>query len=217
MPHDYRRSGRPAGLRFGQHARTFDRIQREVSAGFLLQLKPVTPGREFVGPGLDGVDITSRHLRDERAAPAVIDVQGHRDTMPFPIGLQPPDQRAGDLVMAVAVDIRPHFDAFADHALHGEAAAVDQRVNVFNMESAAGCSALDSLSGFVHGDATDLETAQLPCGQRSSFDLYRKPFNGHWFPGNVAESGELNTAILFPPLANFVMSRRPLPCKQRAE
>ena len=119
--------------------------------------------------------------------------------------------------MSVAVNISPYLDTLADDALHGKATAIDQGINVFDMESAADCSALDSLSGFVHGDATDLETAQFPCGQRGSFDLYRKPFNGHWFPGNGAMSGELNTAILFPLLANFVKSRRPLPCKQRAE
>ena len=59
--------------------------------------------------------------------------------------------------MAVAIDVRPYLDALADDALHREAAAVDQRINVFDMESTAGCGALDSLSCFVHGDATDME------------------------------------------------------------
>jgi len=141
----------------------------------------------------------------------------HRRALPFALGFQPPHHRCVNLVMTVAVNIRPDFDALADHPFDREAAAIDQRVHIFDMERAAGGSALDSLSGFVHGDATDLETAQFPCGQRGSFDLYRKPFNGQWFPGNVVASGELNTAILFPPLANFATSRRPLPCKQRAE
>ena len=42
--------------------------------------------------------------------------------------------------MAVAIDVRPHLDALARDALHGKAAAIDQRVNIFDMESTAGAA-----------------------------------------------------------------------------
>ena len=55
--------------------------------------------------------------------------------------------------MAMTIDIRPNLDAFSDNAFDGKAAAVDQRINIFNMENAADRGARDSLSCFVHGDA----------------------------------------------------------------
>jgi hypothetical protein len=68
--------------------------------------------------------------------------------------------------MSVAIDIRPDLDPLSDDPLHGKAAAVDARVYVFNLESAAGYSALDSLSCFVHGDAIDMErTSRFACGK----------------------------------------------------
>ena len=100
--------------------------------------------------------------------------------------------------------------------------AIDLRVNIFDMESTACCGALDSLSGFVHGDATDLKLkflkmtflemrSRFACGTRDAFDLYTKPLDGHWFPWNALDSGELNTAILFLHLENFATF--PDPCR----
>ena len=67
------------------------------------------------------------------------------------------------------------------------------------MHGSAGYGALDSLIGFVHGDAIDMEmTSHFVCAKGDALDIYTKPFTGHWFPGNVGEAGELNTAILFP-------------------
>ena len=54
--------------------------------------------------------------------------------------------------MPVAIDIGPDLDALADDPLDRKAAAIDQRIDIFDMESAA-VGALDSLSCFVHGDA----------------------------------------------------------------
>jgi hypothetical protein len=177
----------------------------------------VPPGRKLVGPGLDGIDIASRLLRDERADPPVIAVVNHRRAAPFPIILETPDQRAVDLIMTVAVDIRPDFDAFAGDPLHGKAAAVDLRVDILDMKSAAGCSALDSLSGFVHGDATDMrKTPHFFCVKRDASVLYTKPLTGYWFPGNSSEDSELNTAILFLHQGNFATPEI-VACKQRAE
>jgi hypothetical protein len=100
--------------------------------------------------------------------------------------------------MPVAINIGPDLDTLSDDALHRKAAAVDQRINVFNMENAADRGALDSLSCFVHGDAIDMEiTSRFDCGKGDAPNLYRKPLGWHWFPGNARDALELNTAILF--------------------
>ena len=66
------------------------------------------------------------------------------DALPVAVALAAPHQRCGDDIVAVAIDIRPDVDPFAHDALHRKAAAIDDRINVFNMESAAVCDALDS-------------------------------------------------------------------------
>jgi hypothetical protein len=40
-------------------------------------------------------------------------------------------------------------------------------------------------------------TSRFVSRKRDAFDLYTKPLDGHWFPWNGPDSGELNTAILF--------------------
>jgi hypothetical protein len=51
------------------------------------------------------------------------------------------------------------------------------------MESTAGGGALDSLSGFIHGDATDLltmgDTIPSRLQEKDVTDLYRKPDPGN--------------------------------------
>ena len=52
------------------------------------------------------------------------------------------------------------------------------------MESAAGRGALDSLSGFVHGDAIGMEMAShFVCGKGDVPDIYTKPFGRALVPG----------------------------------
>src|SRR5229473_3259161 len=167
--------GRSAGRRPGEQARALDRVEGQVGAGFLFELKSVPPGRKFIGPCLDRIDIASGCVRDERTAPAVIAAVDHRLATPLPILFAAPDQRRGRHIMAVAIDVCPDFDTLPDDTLHSKAAAVDQRIDVFNMEGAAGCSALDSLSCFVHGDAIDMEkTSRFVCGKGDAPDLYTK-------------------------------------------
>src|SRR5580692_879922 len=130
---------------------------------------------------------------------------GHRLAAPFAVLFAAPDQRGVHDIMSVAVDIRPDLDALPGDAFHSKAAAVDQRINIFNMKSAAGCGALDSLSCFVHGDAIDMEVAsRFLCWKGDAPDIYTKPLAAHWFPGNTGDLGELSTAICFPHLMNFV-------------
>ena len=100
---------------------------------------------------------------------------GHRLTVPFALALMAPDHGCGGDIVPVTIDIRPNLDGLADDSLDREAAAVNQRINILDMESAAGT--LDSLSCFVHGDAaTDMETtSRLRNGVP---DLYTKPLTG---------------------------------------
>ena len=112
----------------------------------------------------------------ERGAPAVVAVQGHRLAPPFAVQLATPDQRRGNDIVPVAVDVGPNFDPLADDPLHRIAPTVDQRINVLDMESTGG--ALDSLSCFVHGDAAvDMEVTS-PLREGRSRDLYTKPLTG---------------------------------------
>ena len=70
--------------------------------------------------------------------------------------------KRGDLaaihdVIAVAIDIRPNFDALSNDTPYRKTATLEERMNIFNMKGAAVRGALDSLSCFVHGDAIDME------------------------------------------------------------
>jgi hypothetical protein len=90
-------------------------------------------------------------------------MEDHRFAAPVPVGLAAPQQVCADDVVTVAQNIRPDVDAFARDPFHGEAAAIDRRIDVFNKESAACCGTLDSLNCLVHGDAIDKEaTSRSP-------------------------------------------------------
>ena len=217
MLQDHGGRGLSAGLCLGEHARALDRIEGEVSTGLLLEFEAVPPGGEFVGPGLDRIDMASGLLRHERSDPAIVAVMGHRLAAPFPVTLAPPQQCRRHNIMPVTIDIRPDFDGLSDDPLHGKAAAIDQRINILNMKSAAGRGALDSLSCFVHGDAINMDmTSRFDCGKGDAANTYRKPLAGHWFPGNAGATRELNTVILLLHLENFATSVT-IACKQRAE
>src|SRR6266404_4800087 len=216
LPYNDCGRGVSAELRLRQHARAFDRVEGKVDAGFLLELESVPPGGEFVGPGLDRIDVAPGLVRDEQSAPAVVAVMGHRRAAPFPIALATPDQRRAHHIVPVAIDIRPDFDALSNDTLHRKAAAFDARINIFNMKSAADRGALDSLSCFVHGDAIDMETTSLfDCGKGDVPDIYRSRSPGIGSRGTpgIAES---KTAILFEDRENFVTPLT-VACKRCAE
>ena len=65
LTQDHGSRGVAAGLRLCQHAGPFDGVEGEVGTGFLFEFEPVAPGREFVGPGLDGINVASRLVRNE--------------------------------------------------------------------------------------------------------------------------------------------------------
>ena len=137
--------------------------------------------------------------------------------VPVMVALETPEQRRVHDIVPVAIDVGPNLDALSDNALDGKAAAIDQRINIFDMESAANSGALDSLSCFVHGDAIDMElVSRFDCGNGDVPNIYRKPLAGHWFPGNVGVAIELSTAIFFLYLQNSRRSPTVI-CKRRAE
>lgn len=137
LPDDHGRGVLPRAVRLGQQARALDGIERDVAAAQLLAFDAVTPGGEFVGPGFDGIDILAGLDGCERAGPAVIAMMGHGLAPPVALLLAAPDQRGADPGVAVAVDVGPHLDPVARDPLHGKAAAIDQRIDIFDEESAA--------------------------------------------------------------------------------
>ena len=206
---------RAAGLRLAEQTSALDGIDLLVGAGFLLELKSVTPSGELVGPGLDGVDIAPRGVRHERARPAVVAVHGHRLASPLPVDLAAPDQRRGDHLVPVAVDIGPHLHGLADDPFDRKAAAIDRGEDVFNMESAG--SALDRLRSFVHGDAA-IDVEMLFRTQEGDMPgLYRKPLAKQWFPGNARRSSALDTLYPLPFSGQFYDALLTFACKPRAE
>ena len=205
MTDDHASGGIATGLCLGQHACAFNGVESEIGAGLLFQLKTMSPSGEFVRPGFNRIDIVSGLIGHEGSAPAIIAVQGHRLATPFAVLLQPPNQRCRRYIMSIAIEIGPNLDALPYDSFHGKAAAIDQRINVFDMKSAACCGALDSLNCFVHGDAIEIvNTPHSMIRERDAPDPYRKPLAGHWFPGNAGEGKELDTAILFLHLWNFI-------------
>src|SRR5439155_20873374 len=133
LPHDDGGSSRSAAHSPGEHPGALDRIDGKVGTGLLLQLESVPPGGEFVGPCLDRIDMASRRFGYERAAPAVVAVMAHRLPPPLPVLCVAPDQRCCHHIVSVAINVRPDLDALAHDPLHGKAAAVDARINVFDM------------------------------------------------------------------------------------
>jgi len=129
---------------------------------------------------------------------------GHGHTLPIAILFAAPDQRRDDHVMAVTIDVSPHFDALADDTLDGKAAAIDQRIDIFDMECAAGSGTRDGLSCSIHGDAIDMENApRFVCGKETLRTYNTKPLIRYWFPGNGGGEVALIIAILFLHLENF--------------
>jgi hypothetical protein len=124
----------------------------------------------------------------------------HRLAVPFVIARMAPNHGRSDNVVPVTVNIRPNFDALADDPFNRKTAAVNQWINIPDMESAAGT--LDSLRCFVHGDAaTDMEMTSRP--REDIPILYTKPLTGHWFLGNGGEDGTLDTCYPLPKLGQF--------------
>ena len=80
----------------------------------------MTPGREFVGPGLEGINITSGLIRHERSAPAIVAVVSHGLAPPLPIVLATPNQRGAHYVVPIAIDIRPDLDPLTGDPFTGK-------------------------------------------------------------------------------------------------
>jgi len=115
----------------------------------------------------------------------------------------------------VAIDIGPYLHALADDPFDRKTAAIDQGINILDMESADGT--LDSLRSFVHGDAaTDVEmTSRSQEGDAPG--LYTKPLVGHWFPGNAGQGRALNIVYPLPVFRQFRDASWVVACKARAE
>ncbi len=101
--------------------------------------------------------MTAELAGHELAVPAVIDVVLHRHALPIAIDFAPPQQRCGDDVVAVAIDVGLNLDPLADDPFDRKAAAIDQRLDGFDMKRPAQCRADHGLGCFIHGDAKYVE------------------------------------------------------------
>ena len=173
LPHDQRRSLLTARLRLGHQPRAFQRVQRDILASLQLQLEAMAPSGKFIGPGLDGIDITADAIRRERAAPAVVDFKRHRRAVPDAILLAAPHDGGCDDLVTVPVQVGKHLDRLAGDPLDRETPAVDDRIDVLDMESTMG-GAFDGLSGFVHVEAIDMRmSSQFELRKRDGAIIYK--------------------------------------------
>ena len=116
---------------------TLAQFERNVLAGFPLDEETPSPGGVMIGPGLDGVDVSSGFGRREAAAPAVVLVKLHRDARPAAVALRPPQEFGGEHRLAVAENVRPDLDRLAGDALDRKAASIDCWEYVFDDDPAA--------------------------------------------------------------------------------
>ena len=172
----------------------------------------MTPGGELVGPGLDGVDIAARLVRHEGARPAVVAVHGHRLAPPLPVDLAAPDQRRGDHLVSVAVDIGPHLDGLADDpfdgkrppSIEGKTSSIWKAPVALSTDCVVLFTVMPPLT-WKWGSGHRKETCRAYIESRS-------PSNGS--RGNARRGGALDT--LSPSFFWTILRRSPVLCVQTA-
>src|SRR5262249_15811227 len=92
---------------------------------------------EQVGPGLYCIDVAAGAWWREGRGPAVVAVKPHRNARPLLRDLRAPQQRGRQHRMAVAKNIRPHFDRFAANALDRKPPGIDGRIDIPDEDTAA--------------------------------------------------------------------------------
>jgi hypothetical protein len=117
--------------------------------------------------------------------------------------------------VSVAVDVGPYLDKLAHDPFDRKAAAIDRRVDVLDMESAAG--ALDRLGSFVHGDAAIDMVMTTRSQEGDDPGLTRMPLATQWFPGNAARGSALFMTYPLPLSRQICDALLTLACKPRAE
>src|SRR5262245_28429216 len=113
-------------------------FQRDIHPGVALGQKITAPGRECVGPSLDGVDVTTDLGRREARRPAIVLLQRHGNAEPFVGAFAPPEQLGGEHGISIANDIGPDVYLLADHALDRETACIDDWINVLDVDALTG-------------------------------------------------------------------------------
>lgn len=127
-------------LRPRQQRSAFERIKGNVLTCLTLKFEITLPCGEFVGPGFDGINITSGIRRREATKPAIIIVQGHRRPLPVTILLMPPDQLRDDDVVSAPEYVGPDIHNVSSKAFDGKASGFHAGVNILDMKCAGGCA-----------------------------------------------------------------------------
>ena len=104
-------------------------LERHVQPGVVLLHHLGAPAFEQVAPGLDGVDVAAVAHDRKAAGPAIVLDQRHRRLAPGALVLGAVLDAGGNLVVAVAEDVRLDLDHVADHALDRMPSAVELRLD----------------------------------------------------------------------------------------
>src|SRR5207249_10147432 len=96
------------------------------------------------------VKVGAHRLDAEGGGPAVVAQRLHRHAGPVGGGLWPVQDGDGDLVVALNEGVGLDVDGFADDTLDGEAARVDLRLDVLDLDARA-------ITGERHGEALQSE------------------------------------------------------------
>src|SRR5262249_44242601 len=119
----------------GQEVSSFLDFEPDIHARGALRQEIATPGGKYVRPSLDRVYIAAGLVRREPLSPAVVVVQSHGNAEPFLGFFPPPQQLSREHDMPIAKDVGPYLQLLADGALDRETPAVDEGINVLDVNA----------------------------------------------------------------------------------
>jgi hypothetical protein len=129
---------RIASVEFVQQFAALLGLESEIKTRLALEQQLFAPCSVLIGPGFDGEQVAAGLGRREASMPPIVARQPHRRTPPIGLGLLSPQQLRGQLIVALAEQIRPYFNGFADNALDWITAAVDARIDVLDQKPRSG-------------------------------------------------------------------------------
>ena len=109
-------------------------FEADVHARRALRQEIATPSGKYVGPSLDRVDIAAGFVRRKAPHPPVVVVQGHGNAEPF-LPFAPPQQLSREHDLAIAEDVGPNLHLLADGAFDRKTAAVDEGIDVLDIDA----------------------------------------------------------------------------------
>ena len=100
--------------------------------GFDASREIVAPGEEMIHPGGDRIAIATHRCGSEAGAPAIVAQRRHGRFLPRRLILAPPQQQAGERIVAVREAVGFDDDFIASNAFGGKASAVHRGGKAFD-------------------------------------------------------------------------------------